>query len=397
MVRNATLSSSPGATGRRVRHHHHGHARAWSERGCRCFRDSDAEQRARASGCGALRGPADVVGIDTNQVVRTDPRPATASFEPNCFPSIDSTGPIFHGCSLRPVPTRTGSSGPGSASVVQSNRVSPWSVPRIRRCQHCESAHPRVRLRLPDLNECWAWAHAQVAADVAGQTRISAALNGRPGAVALAAGVSTYSRREYGLRGVCGSDIRPGRRTGLGLDIQDADLTSATALARRGRSHHRRRRKWSCRSTITGSFALVRLGFRIAGASSDAWRPTRDRPTRDRRSRTGFPASGATTQDMEGALLPIPLAGLAPPTSVASPGLPQQFRTTLANIINEPSRAQAANPNADPLLLHHPSMAVCRTRRRRADRDGLADRSTSIRVGVAPRWAHASCRSTRKR
>src|SRR5262245_3393563 len=36
-----------------------------------------------------LRGPADVVGIDVHQVVRTDPRPGTADFEPNCFPSIE--------------------------------------------------------------------------------------------------------------------------------------------------------------------------------------------------------------------------------------------------------------------------------------------------------------------
>ena len=36
-----------------------------------------------------LRGPADVVGIDAHQVVRTDPRPGTSDFEPNCFPSIE--------------------------------------------------------------------------------------------------------------------------------------------------------------------------------------------------------------------------------------------------------------------------------------------------------------------
>src|SRR5215510_16550301 len=36
-----------------------------------------------------LRGPADVVGIDAHQVIRTDPRPGTSNFEPNCFPSIE--------------------------------------------------------------------------------------------------------------------------------------------------------------------------------------------------------------------------------------------------------------------------------------------------------------------
>jgi len=32
---------------------------------------------------------ADVVGIDARQVIRTDPRPNTSDFEPNCFPSIE--------------------------------------------------------------------------------------------------------------------------------------------------------------------------------------------------------------------------------------------------------------------------------------------------------------------
>ena len=36
-----------------------------------------------------LRGPADVVGIDAHQIIRTDPRPGTSDFEPNCFPSIE--------------------------------------------------------------------------------------------------------------------------------------------------------------------------------------------------------------------------------------------------------------------------------------------------------------------
>src|SRR5215212_9582180 len=36
-----------------------------------------------------LRGPADVVGIDVHQVLRTDPRPGTSDFEPNCFPSVE--------------------------------------------------------------------------------------------------------------------------------------------------------------------------------------------------------------------------------------------------------------------------------------------------------------------
>src|SRR5262245_12681207 len=42
-----------------------------------------------------LRGPADVVGIDPLEVVRTDPRPGTSNFEPNYLASIEFDRPDF--------------------------------------------------------------------------------------------------------------------------------------------------------------------------------------------------------------------------------------------------------------------------------------------------------------
>src|SRR5690242_7459899 len=42
-----------------------------------------------------LRGPADVVGIDVHQVVRTEPRPGSSNFESNLFPSIEFDRPDF--------------------------------------------------------------------------------------------------------------------------------------------------------------------------------------------------------------------------------------------------------------------------------------------------------------
>ena len=40
-----------------------------------------------------LRGPGDVVGIDPHQIVRTDPRPGTADFEPNYLAAIEFDRP----------------------------------------------------------------------------------------------------------------------------------------------------------------------------------------------------------------------------------------------------------------------------------------------------------------
>ena len=42
-----------------------------------------------------LYGPADVTGIDPQQVVRTEPRPMTSNFEPNLFPAIEFDRPDF--------------------------------------------------------------------------------------------------------------------------------------------------------------------------------------------------------------------------------------------------------------------------------------------------------------
>ena len=40
-----------------------------------------------------LRGPADVVGLDPNEIVRVDPKPDTKDFEPNYFPGIEFDRP----------------------------------------------------------------------------------------------------------------------------------------------------------------------------------------------------------------------------------------------------------------------------------------------------------------
>src|SRR5688572_6623698 len=42
-----------------------------------------------------LRGPADVIGVDQHEIVRMDPRPGTADFEPNNFAAIEFDRPDF--------------------------------------------------------------------------------------------------------------------------------------------------------------------------------------------------------------------------------------------------------------------------------------------------------------
>src|SRR5207344_1359129 len=114
-----------------------------------------------------LRGPADPTGIDINQVVRTDPRPGTSDFEPNCFPSIEFDRPDF----------------PWLFTPARANtntQLRPWLCLVVVRKQDgvqitstvdaplpilTIAAPAKPFVELPDLKDCWAWAHSQVAAD----------------------------------------------------------------------------------------------------------------------------------------------------------------------------------------------------------------------------------------
>ena len=108
-----------------------------------------------------------MVGIDRHQVVRTDPRPATTDFEPNCFPSIEFDRADFPWLFT---PARANTNG----------QLRPWLCLVVVRQQDgvqltsaVDSPLPTLKiaapakpfLELPDLKDCWAWAHGQAAAD----------------------------------------------------------------------------------------------------------------------------------------------------------------------------------------------------------------------------------------
>jgi hypothetical protein len=111
-----------------------------------------------------LFGPGDVLGIDPLQVIRTEPRNLATDFEPNYFAAIEFDRPDFPWLFT-------------PAKADGSNRLRPWLCLIVVRKQ------PGVTLRtdrnlllpileikdpakpkdeLPDLEESWAWAHAQV-------------------------------------------------------------------------------------------------------------------------------------------------------------------------------------------------------------------------------------------
>lgn len=109
-----------------------------------------------------LYGPADVTAIDPRQIVRVQPRHQTTNFESNFFPLVEFDRPDFPWLFTPAKPGAGERLRPWICLVVVRKRpsvtlgrtdTSPLSV--------LEFTSP-VAEDLPDLDESWAWAHAQV-------------------------------------------------------------------------------------------------------------------------------------------------------------------------------------------------------------------------------------------
>ena len=104
-----------------------------------------------------LYGPGDVTGLDTREIIRTEPHAHMTDFEPNYFPAIEFDRPDF--------PWLFSPATPDGA-----RRLRPWLclivVPKKRAILKTnQQPLPTItcsREELPDLDQSWAWAHAQI-------------------------------------------------------------------------------------------------------------------------------------------------------------------------------------------------------------------------------------------
>ena len=178
-----------------------------------------------------LRGPADVLGIDASQIIRTDPRPGSTDFEPTYFPCIEFDRPDYPWLFT-------------PAAADSASKLRPWMCLVVVRKQDGVTLGPlpdaplpvlqisspaKPGSELPDLVDCWAWAHAQAASADSTAGTVKATLNG-PADASLS-------------RLVCPRVLAPdtdyiacvvptfelGRRTGVGTSVVDTDLTMASA------------------------------------------------------------------------------------------------------------------------------------------------------------------------
>ncbi len=301
-----------------------------------------------------LRGPADVVGVNVQQVVRMDPRPGSSDFEPNYFPCIEFDRPDFPWL-FTPL------------KADNSARLRPWLVLVVVRVQDGvtisntpDAPLPTLRItapakaadELPDLAESYAWAHAQAASGNAGAAAVSTALAG-PAQLSLSRLLCPRllaPNTDYIACVVPAFEL--GRRAGLGLPVTDADLMATNALAPAWSLTPSLQEvqlpvylRWGFRTGVSGDFeSLARRLVPQPAPEGLGRRPIRiDTP--GFALPDTFPA-GATLA-LEGALQTIK----SPDEPAPWPADTQaDLQAALADIIDTPGRALALTPGADPIL-----------------------------------------------
>jgi hypothetical protein len=304
-----------------------------------------------------LRGPADVLGIDPNEIVRVDPKPNTSDFEPNYFPGIEFDRPDLPWLFT-------------PAAAGANAKLRPWLCLVVVRQQEgvlltssADAPLPILNIggsaqpadELPDLVDSWAWVHAQVAASNLAETDPNLLKN------------DMRTRQERSLsRLLCPRILQPntdyvacvvptfelGCRAGLGEEIKDAELTGANALkpawsltptppasVRLPVYYH-----WRFRTGDGGDFeSLVRLLRALPAPEGLGKRPMDI-------SEPGFALPATFPDDaqlsLEGALRSLEHREFEPwPDNAQEP-----FQTELAKIINAPGEALIVDPDSDPLL-----------------------------------------------
>ena len=306
-----------------------------------------------------LRGPADVVGIDAHQIVRMDPRPGSDDFEPNYFPVHRvRSRPTSRGCSRRRAPNANARLRPWLCLVVvrKQDGVTLGSTPDTPLPTLQIAAPAKPAAELPDLRECWAWAHAQAAAADNGAAAVGAALGGAPelslsrllcprllapNTDYIACVVPTFELGRKARPGAAGHRRRPHRRECAGAGVVAAP-TAPAAGAAAGLLHH-----WEFRTGVGGDFESLARRLKPQPAPAGlGQRPHRHQHAGLRAARRGcHPARRSASKARWSRSIAPTTAPPAWPSGTQAP-----FQSALAAIVNAPGQSAVADPQADPLL-----------------------------------------------
>ena len=110
-----------------------------------------------------LRGVDQVIGLDASRVIRTEPKPDSADFEPNYFPLVEFDIADLPWMFTPAAPDEQGRLRPWLVLVTLKvqDGVTLTSLPKSTLSALTISSPAILSNELPDLAESWAWAHAQ--------------------------------------------------------------------------------------------------------------------------------------------------------------------------------------------------------------------------------------------
>lgn len=309
---------------------------------------ASATAEVRVNGAGPasvsvrLLGPGDVTGLAPQQVIRTDPAPGTRTFESNYLALVELDEPALPWLFT-----------PAKAS---DGRLRPWlclvvvrEQPGVRLASPTRGSLPVLTIgaparpedELPDLDESWAWAHAQLATEAAmTDAALADALAADPGRSLsrLVSGRLLAEQTEY-LACVVPT-FEAGRRAGLGDDPGTAEgpawrRAPGMAPVELPVLHH-----WRFATGPAGDFQSLALAIR--------GRPVADgfgmRPVDLSTSGLGLTGVDDAQVLLAGALLALD----APAERWSDPATAGRFATALVDVLNAPDQVPESNPLLAP-------------------------------------------------
>ena len=232
-----------------------------------------------------LYGPADVVGLDADEVVRTDPAPGAADVEPNYFPAVEFDAPDLP-WRYSPVPAANGRLLPWLTLVVLTDEEATLAEQAPGRLPVVVVADPAKSL--PPSQQRWAWAHVQVADRVAAGADVVATLAADPARVVSRLLCPRRLRPLTTYRAYVVPAFEAGRLAGLGRDPgTDGAAPAWTAASAAGSSS-------PCTSRGRSAPAAVATSSRSSAGCRRASSTRVSAPDRCTwvRSRTRYPRSG---------------------------------------------------------------------------------------------------------
>jgi hypothetical protein len=289
-----------------------------------------------------LLGPADVAGIGARAIVRREPPPRSVAFEDNHFAAIEFDRPDFPWLFT-------------PAKADASSRLRSWLCLIVVRQQEGVrlmagsdtslarldiTAPAQAHHELPDLAECWLWAHAQVAGPKDADTdALKNTLAGDPDLSLSRLICPRVLEPNTDYVACVVPTFEAGRLAGLGLPADiNAPLAPAWATASNAVTLPLYD-YWIFRTGSGGDFKTLVQKLRAKPAPDGLGKRAVDISRAGLDLPTALPVP--TPLDLEGALQPLSSAPPSWPPDVEEP-----FQATLAPIVN----GKAATADADPLL-----------------------------------------------